>query len=262
VYLALGIFQAIREIVPPPYSDWRIWNFLPDWSFWTWLSIFLALLLLGTVEAAYTQWKVHESSNGAKLIGISEEWKRPTNTFTTSSTVALLVMLFIVFMAWARLDTSPLQITIREVDIGWIDDKGVGHGGGTDYAEPDKQWAANIHYVAKNDRGFVWKSVTVFTEQNFSSQSERTQWEDQAWEQALAAASYSPFHFSSDSPEFLTINGLSLSRIQLDKMIDGGSLYFMMVVGSKRTGEPKAEVCVCRQGISPVIHRCGNHNWP
>jgi hypothetical protein len=188
----LGFIGVVREFVPPPYSEYRIWDYFPNWSASTWVAILLFILLVGFLEAAYTEKQQSESRQERnKLVGIDDDWVQPRKPLKPSVFVAVMSCVIVIVVVWGN-NTETSAIKIVDTKIGWQDSHETLVISQTDYAEPARPWEANIYYTVSTSRKLKIAYSGTFMEGLPLSESDRDQREDMLWDTVVNELKYAP----------------------------------------------------------------------
>lgn len=261
VYTILSFLGVVKDSIRPPYSDWRIWDFLPDWPVPIWLAMFVVFIAIGTIESAYEAFTVAQAHGGTGLVGIDKEWRR-RKAFTPSTAIALFLAIGILALGWVNYAVPQVEVLITGSEIGWKEGDGNINLQSTDFAEADKVWAANVHYKSTTG-GDILRPYQGYLVDTSKSKRDRNTIEDYMWAQFMATlkfsedtATYSP----RGRPNFTTLDGPILNRTELDGLKrEDQSVYFLMVILDKRH-RVLASACIYRVGISPAVHNCHEYN--
>jgi len=267
MYGLLSFAALAKEFLPSPYSEYHFWQFLPKWSVWTWLTILLVILLSAVLEAAYTQNQLSEAQGTHKLIGIEADWTRQRKAVKPSAIIVAIICVVVIAIMWVHTTSAgSSDIHIRQVEIGWEDSAERLIVQETDYAEPGKQWAANVHYTSAVTSEILVVYTGSLIDQIPSDMTARYRIEDQEWDRTLTLLKYPqgpPMQVLANTPRVSKLNGPFLDQKALDNIIDHkAAVYFMAAFAQKNDSEPLAELCIYREGNSPLVHYCHDHNSP
>lgn len=263
-YALLSFVTFGKDFLPAPYSEWRLWQFLPDWSLWTWIALFSIFLLCGVLEGAYTEHRVFEEGKQRRIIGV-EEPNLLTRKPLTIEAIALAVICFLIFaLMWNR-STKP-HLRVNGVEIGWDHGSGTVEFASTDSAPADKQWIANIHYQSSVSMKVFILGISGLPQSTPEGDDARSELEDSMWGTLESELKHSKasgtIEVPARTPMFFSIHTEELSQQQLDAISNYKSAVYFMAIFANKYGSPIAGVCIYREGLSPAVQYCHDHNWP
>jgi len=99
-----------------------------------------------------------------------------------STTVLLVLVAYGVFQYFKE----PSDIHIRQIEIGWQDSRERLIVQDTSYAEPNKQWAANIHYTSSETQDVAIAYVSFTPSSIPADANARNDMEDLEWERVTS----------------------------------------------------------------------------
>jgi hypothetical protein len=216
------------------------------------------------ILGAYYDMKIHKQPAGFGL-DIEQRSRIKERTILVVVTVILIfVGLPLVYGMRYWADESAIHIT--KVEIGWTDSEERLFVQPTDLTPPNKQWAANIHYVGTVTQEITIALTSIYPESIPDDTKVRYQLEDQEWDRTVSILKYNQdqtIKIAANSPTFITIKGPTLDSRQINDMIaHKTAVYFMAAFEKKGSSLPEAGVCIYREGPAPVIHNCHDHNFP
>jgi hypothetical protein len=260
-YSLLGFVAFIFTNFIPGYD---VWGFLPDWSLSTWIVLFAIIVVVGVLEGAYARYRIDEERRGSKLVDV-DKWRSQRNPITGAACVAAFVCLLPIALMWKKSTASHMKIS--SVQIGWEDDNGIVHISPTSQSPANVLWVANIHYQSSISRRILYLPLSFRVSPLPDNASARNQIEDQIWDSATSQLERTwrneqTLLVPARTPMFFTITSGKFDQTMLNDIAENKAALYFVAVFANQHGSQIAGVCVFRQGESPAVYVCHEHNWP